>query len=306
MDENTNKWIIRILILSLFMNLFMFYRISNIKSSLENLNNQLVAINQNINSSNNNISYSISQALKKEASIINDFQFEFGEFKDGMVDLNLKVKPKKVSSENEYYFSYIHGDDGPKLTPAIEGEGYIYYASIKVPIKDNIEIDFVIKNNSTNTVESLDYIYNYEQRLLESYDIDIASNNTSYSGESIVLDNNVYRLTQNQYEYKNGEEREKKPIKSANIKVVINGKIIDSFPMKKEINSFPHELNIYEFKFQNYSIPIEGDYVFELYILAEHEDGYKIRFNLDKFGLDKEGNPMHYMHDIHGRFIVEE
>lgn len=310
MNKKTNNFIIPLLIISIGINIFVSYKISNMKNDLRNLQSQISGIEGNLDSSVNNISYSVSEALRKEASIINDFQFKYGDFKNGMVDLNLNVKPKEISADRNYYFSYTCGDNQPQIVPATRGEGYNYYANIEVSIKDDIEVDFVIENeNSTKTVESLEYIYNFEARLLESYNVDMDSNNTSLSSESVSLNNISYRLFHSQYEYKDNEQKKDNSIKSANIYVAINEKIIDSFPMEKDKDPFPPDVNSYEFQFKDYSVSWEKNDIFELYILAEHEDGYTIRFNLEKFGLDANGEPIHPMdYDMNYRgrkFIVE-
>lgn len=310
MDNRPNKFILPLLIGSIAINIFMSSKMSTMEDDLRNLSSQISGIERNFDSSINNISYGVAEALKQEASIINDFQFEYGAFKDNMVDLSLNVKPKEVSAENKYYFSYIYGENKPQIVPATRGEGYNYYANIEVSIKDDIEVDFVIENeNSTKTVESLEYIYNFEARLLESYNVDMDSNNTSLSSESVSLNNSSYRLFHSQYEYKDNEQKKDNSIKSANIYVAINEKIIDSFPMEKDKDPFPPDVNSYEFQFKDYSVSWEKNDIFELYILAEHEDGYTIRFNLEKFGLDANGEPIHPMdYDMNYRgrkFIVE-
>lgn len=153
MDKKTNKFIIPLLIVSIGINVFVSSKISNMKNDLRNLQSQVSGIEGNLNSSINNISYSVSEALRKEASIINDFQFKYGDFKDGMVDLNLNVKPKEISADRKYYFSYTCGDNQPQIVPATKDEGNNYYASVKVPIKDDIKVDFIIEHKDTKTVK---------------------------------------------------------------------------------------------------------------------------------------------------------
>lgn len=82
MDKKTNRFIRPLLILSIGINLFMYSKISNMENDLRHLNNQVTGIERSVDSSINNITYTVSEALRQEASIVNHFQFEYGAFKD--------------------------------------------------------------------------------------------------------------------------------------------------------------------------------------------------------------------------------
>lgn len=307
MNKKTNKFIIPLLIVSIGINVFVSSKISNMKNDLRNLQSQVSGIEGNLNSSINNISYSVSEALRKEASIINDFQFKYGDFKDGMVDLNLNVKPKEISADRKYYFSYTCGDNQPQIVPATKDEGNNYYASVKVPIKDDIKVDFIIEHKDTKTVETLNHIYNFEERLLKAYNVRREHGSTSFGNNILSLKNSSYELSHYPYEYDEKESREKesKSIKNASLYLTVNDKIIDSFPMKKDKDPFPSHMNIYKFTFEDYSIDLKDKDIFQLYIIAEHEDGYKIRFDFDDMIVDENSSHGPHRGSRDKKYIIE-
>lgn len=307
MDKKTNRLIMPLLIVSITLNFFMFSNISSMKSTLTNLDSQLHYIKRDIDSSINNVSYRISEALKEEASIINDFQYEYGEFKDGKVDLSLSAKPKEITPENKYFFSYSFGNDKFDTITAIKGEGSRYHANIQVPIKSNLEVDFIIDNGDRQIVESLDYIYNFQERLLQSYNARSHNGQTSYADNTITFKNHSYTISHYAYEYKEKENKDVKvkSIESAIINVAVNEKIVDSFPMEKDSEPFPDDTIFYKYTLKDYSTSLKKNDTFEIYILAQHEDGYKIRFNMGKFKFDGDNTrfpDIGYMGEV---FIVE-
>lgn len=304
MDKKTNNFVFPLLIVSIVINLFMFIKISNMDSKLQNLNYNINNIESHVDNSINNISHSVSEALKREASVINDFQFEYGEFENGYVDLKLSVKPKTISDINKYYFSYSFGNNKSNTVTAISDDNK-YYANIKVPIKENIEVDFIIDDGSSKFVESLNYIYNYEEKLLNPFNLECSSNGMSFSHSNNMLNlhNVSYNLTYHNYEYKEDVSK-KKILEDVKIYVSVNDKIIDSFPMEKAEDYFPEILDAYNYKFDKYSIKLNPNDKLEIYALVQHEDGYKVKIDLDQFSLDEKGEPARFMDHKYDKSIV--
>lgn len=303
MDKKINKFIIPLLITSVLINLFMFFKMSNMENKLQSLNNQINNIVSHVDNSINGISYSVSQALKEEASIINDFQFKYGEFKDEYVDLNLSVRPKIISDKNKYYFSYSFEDGKSNTVSATKDDGNKYYANIEVPIKENIQVDFVIDDGNSKTVEDLDYIYNFEERLLSPFDFNRNGGiGYSYSNNILTLNGVGYSITYNYYEYEE-DGSTNKSLENVKMYVSVNDNIIDSFPMEEEDN-FPRYLDIYTYKFDEYSVKLSPNDNLEVYAIAEHKDGYKVQITLEQYSLDKKGEPIDNINYREPKFIV--
>lgn len=302
MDKKINKFIIPLLITSVLINLFMFFKMSNMEDKLLNLSSQVNNIGVRVDNSINGISHSVSEALKEEASIINDFQFKYGEFKDGHVDLNLSASPKIISDKNKYYFSYSFEDGKSNTVLATKDDGNKYYANIEVPIKDNIQVDFVIDDGNSKTVEDLDYIYNFEERLLSPFDFYRNGGiRYYYSNNILTLDGVGYNVTYNEYEEDNSIN---KSLENVKIYVSVNDNIIDSFPMEEEEDNFPRHLDIYTYKFDKYSVKLSPNDNLEVYAIAEHKDGYKVQITLEQYSLDKKGEPIDNINYREPKFIV--
>lgn len=73
------------------------------KNEMHALRNNVNSINNSINSAVSNRLYPIEQSLKKEASLVNEFKYEFLELKDKKVDFLLTVKPKVYNSGGKIY-----------------------------------------------------------------------------------------------------------------------------------------------------------------------------------------------------------
>lgn len=98
------KWIVVLLILSLVLNIKTGFDMASMKKEMRSLKNNINSINSSINSAVSSSYYPIEQALKKEASFVNEFKYEFIEYKDKKVDFLLTVKPKVYNKGENLFF----------------------------------------------------------------------------------------------------------------------------------------------------------------------------------------------------------
>ncbi len=285
------------LIVLILSNLFMFFRLTDLNRKFQDLNHNINRIESSIDNSINNISYSVSEALKTEASIINDFRYEYGKIKDGSVELKLIVKPKEISNESEYFFSYSMSGEEKLVDASVEGTSEIV-SNIKVPIKNALEVNFIVEDGDNKKIELLNYIYALEERLVEPFNASFSSKGIEYfpSNNTLKLYGISCSFDYHKYEYKEYYQKSNSLV-NTNVYVSINDKVIDTFPMEKRENPFP-ESESYTYTFGEYSINIKAGDKLYIYILAEHEDGYKVRMDIDGFYLAEDGNfghPMDFM-----------
>lgn len=289
MNKKQNNIALVILGGLLISNMLMYYKVSDMKYEIQNLRNQVIGVERSIDSSISNISSSVSYALEKEASLINDFKFVYGDIKNGEVDLQLRVSPKEISQQKEYFFSYSMDGEGRIVDANISGETAMI-ADIEVPINSHIEVDFIVKDGETRKVETLEHIYPLEERLVEPFRVERSSSGISYypSNTTVKLDDISYNLTYSPYEYKEGNYRDKS-LNNIKLYISVNDDIIDTFTMEKSDEDFPPRLDIYTYSFDQYALKLSNGDNLEIYALVDHEDGYKVRITLDKFSLDEDG-----------------
>lgn len=98
------KWIVVLLFLSLVLNIKTSFDIASMKNEMHSLKNNINSINNSISDAVSSRLYPIEQALKKEASFVNEFKYEFLELKDKKVDFLLTVKPKVYNKGENLFF----------------------------------------------------------------------------------------------------------------------------------------------------------------------------------------------------------
>ena len=137
------------------MNFSLSLQVSRLNDRMDNLFNEIHYMNDRVESSISGISYSVSEALEKESSLINYFKFEYGEINNGKATLKLVASPKEISYESDYFFSYfLDGDE--RLVEAKIDELSEIVASIEVPIREGLDINFIVKDGDSRKIENLD------------------------------------------------------------------------------------------------------------------------------------------------------
>ena len=274
---------------------FMFLRLYDMNRYLETLQYEVNNLDNNLNNAISQISSSVSQAIKKENSLVNSFNFEYGKMKDGLVDLNLTVSPKEISSNMSYFFSYDIDGEEELVEAKIKGTSEIT-AEIKIPIDKAIDVDFIESDRDNRKIEELNYIYAYSEKLLDPFRMERSVEGFSYNqtDKKLNLNKTGYNLTYFKDDYKE-ENLRGKTLEDVKIYVEVNGNLVDTFSMEKLDDSFPSYVDEYVFNFDKYSLNLKAKDTVEIYALASHSDGYKVKIILDLFGLDENGKLDHDM-----------
>ena len=139
-------------------------QMSNLKTDISNMRsnmgNQISNISTNIN---NSYSY-IEEALEKEASIVSNAEWEFGnmDIEARTIEVKAYVIPKEYQPDVTQAF-FICGDEE---IPAEYNNGK-YEVTMEVPLFEDVNIPSIIfKENEMIRTESLEWIFNPRNELL--------------------------------------------------------------------------------------------------------------------------------------------
>lgn len=283
----------------LVLNVFNSFTIKDMKYSIDNLRSQIDGVNTTLDDSINDISYSVSEALKKEASLINDFKYEYGVMKDGKIDLSFTVSPKEISHESKYFFSYSVNGEEKVIDGVIDGTSKVI-ATTNVPVNNSSEINFIVKSGDKREIESLEHLSSFESTLIEPFDFEGSDSGMSfsYSDNKLSFGSISFKVNfDNSYmnEYADKENERQNSLSGVRLYVAVDEKIKDSFDMTRPDDDFPPFIDTYEYEFDQYSLTLKPKEKLEIYALADHEDGYKVRIVLDTISIDESGR---YTYDL--------
>lgn len=294
MDKKHIKRLTGLLVLLTVTNITTFVKVFNLNNRLDTIFNRVNEIDMNVSNSIANISSNVSAVINEKNSLINNFEYEYGKFKNGMIDIKLTVNPKEISSEDKYFFSYTI-DGREELTEAKVTSPSKVSVDILVPIDKSLDINFIIEDKETKEIEILGYIYAFEERLVEPFRFEQINGGYTYhhTNNTLELSKAGYSVTFAPYDYR-GDKRDES-LEGVSLYVSVNGHVIDKFSMKKSADSFPSHLEDYRFIFDKYTVELKPKDKLEVYALAKHGDGYEVKGIFESLALDKDGNPDHSM-----------
>ena len=304
-NKDDNKWeLFRniALLIIIISNIFIVFKLVNMGGTIETLRQDLYNLNSTVDNSINNVSSSVESALRAEASIINEFNYEFGEIRGENVLLNLKVSPKEYSQANTYLFSYTSDGKDSKTIEAEVLDGQYIVKDIEVPIKSVIALNYIVEKDGVRKIEKLLDISKYEEQLLSGFSQENAemSYGSGDDDSQIILDAQ-YVVQKQVYDYEApGYDTS---IKSATLFVEIDGKVIDSFPMKKSDDDLRFDFDRYSHKLEGYKFKLNKDQKAEIYALIDLDASYRVRINLDEIYSLSDNEPIRdsnfYMENIY-------
>lgn len=152
------KWIIAVLIVSLLLNIKAALDIGSMKNEIRNLNSNLNSLNHSIIDTVSNTINDIERTLEKEASIVNDFEYENIGIKDKKADYILSVSPKVYNEGEKLYFLIKANNNSPQLIPAETEDNINFKATTSISIFNKAYVDLVIEGENIKKTEKLDTI----------------------------------------------------------------------------------------------------------------------------------------------------
>lgn len=201
---------------ALFMvNIFTWLKLNTLENYIDNNIQQSHIIENNLRNEISNIYSNIDEKLKKQASIIDSYNVEFGSDlnTDNLtIPITVTITPKEYS---EGLTSSLQIND---KTVEMERKETTFLVRTDVSVFDNIELKIVLNQNGVQKTETIEEVYDLKGKyLLEMFDGRF-SGSTSYSSGKYKYNGNI-NIDFNQFQEGN-------PKKITIIKE-LNGKIID-------------------------------------------------------------------------------
>lgn len=294
-----------ILIVLLLFNIYLKSEINSLKNDLNNFHNNL---NRSIEDISRDVHYSVSEALEMESSLIHSFSYEYeGPIEDGFTNLKLSLIPKEISNQHKYYFAYDL-DGKEELVPAQAIDSSSLEADITFPINQDIQPKFIVEHNNLRKIESLDYIYSLEERLLEQFNPNFPGYTISHRDDKSILQlrNTRYSLDFNSSSYNYEEkERDESYLESVVLYFELNGKIKEQFEMTLD-NMHSSYVAFYLYEVEDYTLELSPNDKLDIYAIAEHGHGYKVKINFDQIYLDEKGEIRdNYEYNHNNKVIID-
>lgn len=275
------KWIVVLLFLSLVLNIKTSFDIASMKNEMHSLKNNINSINNSISDAVSSRLYPIEQALKKEASFVNEFKYEFLELKDKKVDFLLTVKPKVYNKGEKVFFLLKTGEKESELIPAETTDDINFTAKVNISVFDGADIDLIIEDGDTKKTEKLESIY----PAVEKFTADINAHPIGGTMKYIKGDSNLV-MTYDFGLFYNSNYEERVILEDISINVELNGKVIDTMPMPQESKGRYQ----YYIKLKDYKIHCKTDDIIAIYATAKDSNGFSYKCNLEAWTIKENGD----------------
>ncbi|MBB6215382.1 hypothetical protein HNQ80_001471 [Anaerosolibacter carboniphilus] len=272
------RWVIAILIISLSLNVATYFRVDSLKQEIRNTQNDISTLSGSINGSVSSSMSQINEMLKKESSLITEFKYEFGEYKDKRIDLLLNVKPKVYTAGDKLYFSYKTDNERPALIEAQSLDNINFESKINVSILDNIDIDLIIDNGASRKTEKLESIYRPAEKFTARLSANPLGGSMTYNKEkSALMISYGFEL------FDAGTDMNEYILSDVKLSIVVNDKKIATEPIPNVGEHY------YSIQLKDYRIPCKiGDQV-DIYITARDNKGFDYSSLVESWKLEENG-----------------
>lgn len=273
------RWITIVLIVSLLLNIAAFTRINSVMKEIKYLQSNIGSINNSIYSSIHSNMNTIHQNLKEQASIVADFTYEFGDYKDKSVDLLLRVKLKEYIKGDRIYFSYKMGDKNPALMETLTTDGVSFESKLNISTMEDVQLDLVIDRGEIRKTERLENL----PRPLEKFTAQLSAQpqggtmRYDKTKGGLILDFRFALVDMNM-------ENSNYTLSDVKLSILVNGKEIMAEPMSK-VDQYQHNLRL-----KNYLIPCKVGDSIDVYISAKDDKGFQYRALSESWKLETEND----------------
>lgn len=274
MKKNYSLWISA---LACLLSLVCVFQVNGLKTKVDSVGNDLSLKISNLQSSVGNITYTVSDSLKAQASILSSYDYEYGEpdYEKNEVPLSVFVAPKEYTKGQTRAYIII---DGEKTEMELENSRYT--ANLDVSLFDDLHVtEVVFEAGDTVRTESLDLYISPPSDFLWNVYADWSYSGTSsvkngcfvanYSGDINVNINYPYSVSEGRaqvylLEVLDGKEQKRTEI-GKNVLYDCN-------------YSFDEELKV----------PFGS--LLELYTVTSASDGFQYVNKIAEFDVDSKGN----------------
>jgi hypothetical protein len=207
--------------------------------------------------------HQINEMLKKESSLITEFKYEFGEYKDKRIDLLLNVKPKIYTAGEKLYFSYKIGNESPTLIEAQSVDNINFESKINMSILDNMDIDLVIDNGASRKTEKLESIYRPAEKFTARLSAHPLGGSMAYNKiKSALVISYGFEL------FDEGSDMNEYILSDVKLSILVNEKEIATEPIPNI------DTNRYSIQLKNYEIPCKTGDLVDIYITTRDNKGF--------------------------------
>lgn len=276
------KWAIAVISLSVLLNFLIYNDLKALRQEINHLRNNISHIESTISNTMSSGIYQMNNVLKQEASMVSEFQYEFGDPEDKKADILLSVKPKAVTVGEKIFFLCKVGNNSPFLLQAESSDNIIFTAKTNISIFDSVELDLIIENGSTKRSEKLQTVPRLADKITARLNPEISSGSMSYDKQKQEL---VINYTFDLLD--SGSRDIRYDLSDVNLVVEINGKVLEEMPMIKEEKGFPFDR--YHIQLKNYIIPCKEDDDVKIYITAKDDRDFNYKCHLERWGIDSRG-----------------
>ena len=274
------KWAAVVLIASLLLNAKTALDLMAMKNQIQNLQNNVNSISHSVQNTVSSSMYRIDEMLKKEASLVNEFKYEYMEHKDKRVDYLLSIKPKVYNQDEKLFFLLKAGKGSSQLIPAETADGVTFTAKVNVSIFDTADLDLVIDDGKSKKTEKLESIYPIAEKFAAQIEARPLGGSMRFGSEGIVMSHG-FELVQH---FKS--EGNAPVLKEAVLNIELNGNLIDTIPM--EWKDSP-EYGRYHIMFSNYKIPCKVGDSIVIYATAKDDGGFNYKCHMDGWTVEEGG-----------------
>ncbi|SHN88194.1 hypothetical protein [Desulfitobacterium chlororespirans] len=273
MKRNIVPIIISILVL---LQVVTLVRIGDLQNDLQNTQNQLVNMTAAQSSQINSIYANIDSMLKRQASIIDSYDYALGTFdRDNLtVPVTFNISPKETKADT-LATVYVSGQ-----STEMTRSGTSFSATLPVNIFDTIDAKVVIADDGTERTEKLEVWEDLRARVLPAVQ-------ARFEGESGTIYRRSSAELSGEYSRKGNLSMEVTPVQNDTIEkarfvVDVDGRIVS----EKALNSGGLGTEIDE------KITLSAGQTLTLAALATDSFGLIHKVILDKFTLDEHAEPV--------------
>lgn len=282
------KWIIVVLTASLFFNIKASIDIGSMKNEIRNMRGNINSMERSLENTVSNSMYNMEEVLRKEASIVNEFKYEYLEHKDKRVDYLLTLKPKVYNEGEKLSFLLKAGKNNPELVPTDTVDNVTFTAKVNMSIFDAADIDLVIDDGKSKKTEKLESIYPAVEKLKAKIDARPLGGSMRMgtdNGNSVLIMSSNYELIDH------GKPEDDPPsLKDVILNIEVNGKIIDTLPMTWE-GSPKYDRHLIELT--DYKIPCKAGDEIIIYATAQDYKGFNYKCYLEGWTVKADGGLDH-------------
>lgn len=253
----------------LLLNMFTVYKLYSIENNINNKFNQNDISNNNLKKDIDNISSTVETNLKKQGSILDNYNVTFGELNPSnfTVPVTISITPK------EYSKGLIANLLSNNKSVTLKNEGKSFTGTVNASIFDKFQLKVDLNNKGVDKIETLEE-YN---DLKDKYLLIISG---GFDGQA--------KSDSNQYQYSGKVNLNFSPSKSNNVEKIsiindVNGVIIGKHEIKPS-NSVSVDLND--------KIKLKNGEKLMTYAMVQDKYNLNYKYIVDTFVTDNNGKPV--------------